>query len=43
MFLYNLSLTKPGSISCLVYGNFSGAKKSTEILVARGDVLELLE
>jgi splicing factor 3B subunit 3 len=41
MFLYHLTLQKPGGINQAVVGSFS-APKLHELVVARGDVLELL-
>ena len=41
MFLYHLTLQRPGGISQAVTGSFS-APKQQELVVARGDVLELL-
>eukprot|EP01119_Soliformovum_irregulare_P015210 TRINITY_DN424_c0_g1_i1.p1 TRINITY_DN424_c0_g1~~TRINITY_DN424_c0_g1_i1.p1 ORF type:complete len:1199 (+),score=332.07 TRINITY_DN424_c0_g1_i1:182-3778(+) len=41
MYLYNLTLQSPTSIVQAVYGNFSGSR-GTEIMVARGKMLELL-
>jgi hypothetical protein len=41
MFLYHLTLQRPGGISQAVVGSFS-APKQQELVVARGDVLELL-
>jgi len=42
MYLYNLTLQSPTSIVQAVYGNFSGSR-GTEIMVARGKMLELLK
>lgn len=41
MHLYALTLQKPSCITAAAQGNFSG-KKSQEVVVARGKVLELL-
>jgi splicing factor 3B subunit 3 len=42
MFLYHFTLQKPGGIVSAVCGNFSG-QKNQEILVSRGNILELLK
>jgi hypothetical protein len=41
MYLYNLTLSRPGAVQVVVGGSFS-APKQQELVVARGDVLELL-
>ena len=41
MYLYNLTLSRPGAVQQVVGGSFS-APKQQELVVARGDVLELL-
>ena len=41
MFLYNLTLQRPGAVTQAVAGSFS-APKAQEIVAARGDYLELL-
>lgn len=41
MFLYHLTLQRATGIVQAVHGNFSGGK-SQEILVSRGNILELL-
>jgi len=43
MHLYNLTLHKAGAITHAINGNFSAPKAQTEIVVARGKVLELLK
>ena len=42
MKLYNLTLQRPGGITHLIHGNFSGPKQQ-EIVVSRGCVLEVLK
>ncbi|CAM9176811.1 unnamed protein product, partial [Phaeothamnion confervicola] len=44
MHLLNLNLQRPGAITALAYGSFTGAGKglSDEFIVARGNTLELL-
>ncbi len=41
MYLYNVTLQRPGAVQQAVTGSFS-APKLQELVVARGDVLELL-
>jgi hypothetical protein len=41
MFLYNVTLQRPGAVTQAVAGSFS-APKTHEIVAARGDYLELL-
>lgn len=41
MYLYHLSLGRPGGIQCAIYGSFSGPK-TQEVVVSRGNLLELL-
>jgi splicing factor 3B subunit 3 len=42
MKLYNLTLQRPGGITHVIHGNFSGPKQQ-EIIVSRGSVLEVLK
>jgi splicing factor 3B subunit 3 len=42
MKLYNLTLQRPGGITHVIHGNFSGPKQQ-EIIVSRGCVLEVLK
>ena len=42
MKLYNLTLQRPGGITHVIHGNFSGPKQH-EIIVSRGCVLEVLK
>ena len=42
MKLYNLTLQRPGGITNVIHGNFSGPKQQ-EIIVSRGAVLEVLK
>jgi splicing factor 3B subunit 3 len=42
MKLYNLTLQRPGGITHVIHGNFSGPKQQ-EIVVSRGCVLEVLK
>ncbi|UJR26130.1 hypothetical protein I4U23_007475 [Adineta vaga] len=42
MKLYNLTLQRPGVITHVIHGNFSGPKQQ-EIIVGRGNVLEVLK
>ena len=44
MHLYHLSLSRPGSVTCAVSGNFTGSKQGahSELAVARGDGISIL-
>ncbi|CAM9302661.1 unnamed protein product [Scytosiphon promiscuus] len=42
MHVLSLNLQRGGGINASAYGNFSGTKKTEEIMVARGSMLELL-
>lgn len=42
MKLYSLTLQRPGGITHVIHGNFSGPKQQ-EIIVSRGSILEVLK